>query len=81
MGGRGAGPGWPPRLGEPPPPTLPGAWGPRLWAGPLLAILVSSANKITKVSKDLRHDEANTDYFLVLKAVCWFQKHIPSAGE
>lgn len=42
MGGLGAGPGQPPRLGEPPPPALLGAWGARLWAGPLLGILVGN---------------------------------------
>lgn len=34
MGGRGAGARQPPRLGEPPPPVLPAAWGAGRWDGP-----------------------------------------------
>lgn len=45
MGGLGARPGQPPRLGEPPPTTPLGSWGARLWAGLLLGILVGKSTR------------------------------------
>lgn len=58
MGGLGAGARQPPRLGEPPPPMLPAAWGARRWDGPWQGICsaeilaVNATNTITNASKD-----------------------------